>query len=239
MGNGTDDGPEQGGGGRLVATFDLYHPEFPLTPTLAALPNVEVRPELQPLVFVDVAPRTIFVSVSGAGRSDVEAALAADPTVTTAQRVDTVDGRDVYRIVAATKPRLPSPLADRGVRVLDATSSAGGWRLRVSFIDRGGVRAFVRIAREAGFEVTLVRLHPLAGGAGQSFGLTPDEYETLVHAYRRGYFESPRALTQSELAAELGISGSVLSRRLRHAFASLVQHTLTPDGPEPDSERDR
>ena len=46
-------------------------------------------------------------------------------------------------------------------------------------------------------------------------GLTDKQRECLRVALGEGYFDSPRGISQSELAAELGISSSALSRRLR------------------------
>jgi predicted DNA binding protein len=227
----------------LVATFDLYHPEFPLTPTLDALPELRLEPELQPVAILGATPRTMFVEATGAAVDAIADAMAADPTVEDATRVETGDGRTVFRVTVTSIPSLPATFLEQGVRVVAAHSSGSRWRVRVTVPTRTALREFVTAAREAGFDATLVRLHAAvaadaAGGPGR-FGLTADERETLAHAYEAGYFETPRVVSQSDLAADLGVSGSVLSRQLRRAFAKLVANALDPDGVPPTEDRDR
>jgi predicted DNA binding protein len=231
-------------GEALVATFDLYHPEFPLSPTLDALPELRLEPELQPVAILGTTQRTMFVEVTGATVDAVAEAMAADPTVEDATPVETGDGRTVFRVTVTSIPSLPATLLEEGVRVVAAHSSGGGWRVRLTFPDRQALQAFVTAAREAGFDATLVRLYTAVdggdAGAGRGpFGLTPDERETLAHAYETGYFETPRAISQSDLAAELDVSGSVLSRQLRRALAKLVANALDPDGNPRTGDHDR
>lgn len=54
-------------------------------------------------------------------------------------------------------------------------------------------------------------------------GLTHDQLETLKAAYRAGYFTVPQEATASEVAAELGVSQSTFSERLRHATDALLE----------------
>lgn len=54
--------------------------------------------------------------------------------------------------------------------------------------------------------------------------LTPEQQEVLVTAVSEGYFKIPRQTTTSELANQLGISPSAVSKRLRR-----VESTILPD----------
>jgi predicted DNA binding protein len=210
----------------LIAELDVYHESFTLVPTIEAVPEATVRPELQPLAMVTVEPLTVYFTVTGGDPDRVDAALEADPTVIQPTVVRTVDDRRTYRArLRESDVSLPEEIARSGLRVLDAVSHAPGWRLRVEFPDRDALASFVRTARGEGFHVSLVRLFADEEGDGDDDnrqGLTDAELETLRLASRRGYFEVPRRITQRELAAELGISGSVLSRRLRRIVSKLV-----------------
>ena len=66
----------------------------------------------------------------------------------------------------------------------------------------------------------------LEGEPAGRYGLTNDQYEVLAEAARMGYFEVPRAASQADVAAELGITASSLSERLRRAQAYLAETTL-------------
>lgn len=56
--------------------------------------------------------------------------------------------------------------------------------------------------------------------------LTEAERETLLAAYKAGYFEVPRRLRQSELAEELDKSTGALSTNLRRATQKLIEHHI-------------
>ena len=57
-------------------------------------------------------------------------------------------------------------------------------------------------------------------------GLTAKQWQTLELAYQRGYYETPRKTDLSTLAAELEISKSAVSQRLRGAEATLVESIM-------------
>jgi hypothetical protein len=59
--------------------------------------------------------------------------------------------------------------------------------------------------------------------------LTERQREVLETAYAMGYFERPRAANASEVADELGISGSTLAEHLRAAQRKVFQDLLDAD----------
>jgi len=63
-------------------------------------------------------------------------------------------------------------------------------------------------------------------------GLTDAQREAVRTAHRLGYFEIPRTATLSDVAAELGISASSCSERLRRAQTHLVE-THVEERPRP------
>jgi predicted DNA binding protein len=48
----------------------------------------------------------------------------------------------------------------------------------------------------------------------------------VLLAYERGYFDSPRQITQAELAAELDITRQSVSSRLQRGLRRLVGNTM-------------
>ena len=94
--------------------------------------------------------------------------------------------------------------------------------------DRDTVRAVVGELRETLDHVRLVRLAVVEGPEATEqvtfdlSALTPNQREGLELAVVRGYFDDDRDVELGELAAELEISKSALSQRLRAAQAKLV-----------------
>jgi predicted DNA binding protein len=56
--------------------------------------------------------------------------------------------------------------------------------------------------------------------------LTDRQWEVLVTAFERGYFEQPRRRTGEEIAAELGISSATFSQHLRAAQRAMLRVVL-------------
>lgn len=57
--------------------------------------------------------------------------------------------------------------------------------------------------------------------------VTAKQRQALELAHERGYYDRPRETDLSELAAELGISKSAVSQRLRAAEATIVDAVVT------------
>ena len=56
--------------------------------------------------------------------------------------------------------------------------------------------------------------------------LTDKQQATLIIAYNRGYFNSPRDITLEELGEELGITPQAVSSRLRRGMSQILGNTL-------------
>lgn len=211
---------------RLIAEVTLVHPELVLTPTIQAVPEVTTELEYQTIA----APGEyyLFFKAYGGGFDEFEVALADDPTVSEPTVV--IDGGDfrVYRMRLTSAERLVLPkAASLGIRVLHATSGRGGWIAALEAPEIDHLRAFREVCLDHDVAFTVDRLyHAGDEPAGDQFGLTPLQTETLVAAFELGYFETPRAASVEDLADALGVSSSAVSDRLRRALGTLVEQTL-------------
>ncbi|TKX81158.1 helix-turn-helix domain-containing protein [Halorubrum sp. SD626R] len=104
-----------------------------------------------------------------------------------------------------------------------------GTVLVTSYVDdRDAVREVVAALREALDRVRLVRLAVVSGPESTEqatvnlSALTPKQREGMELAVVRGYFDDGADVSLGDLAAELSISKSALSQRLRGAQAKLV-----------------
>lgn len=155
-----------------------------------------------------------------------------DPLV---ERPRIVDDFGEQRLVAFDWRVDRDPLFDgvfrSGVAVLGASGREGTWTFEFRFDGYSDLESFRDHCAEAGIDLDLVRMHsPSAPESNLSYGLTDPQYEALVLAVDRGYYDVPRRCTTAELAADLGISDQAVSERLRRGVAALVQHTIHPGG---------
>lgn len=105
-----------------------------------------------------------------------------------------------------------------------------GWRQTGWFADRDAFKKFSSFwQRNAGFQ--LHRLTRDGESEPPGNGLTDRQYEALRIAYELGYFTIPRDASLEDVAAELDISPSSVSERLRRAQTQLIEETVAPTWP--------
>ncbi|THE66543.1 bacterio-opsin activator [Salinadaptatus halalkaliphilus] len=69
--------------------------------------------------------------------------------------------------------------------------------------------------------------HPRQSAIAVDIGtLTPKQWKALKLAYDGGYYDQPRSTDLETIAAELSISKSAVSQRLRAAEATIVEGVL-------------
>lgn len=110
--------------------------------------------------------------------------------------------------------------------ILTAVGTADGWNFRVRAEDRDRLRAFQRIFAEQDIPVQLRRIYSFAEMVEGERPLTPEQRETLIAAYRNGYFEQPGQITQAELGDHFGVTGRAISNRLRRGMRNLIASAL-------------
>jgi len=221
----------------LVAEYEITCDGLPFVEVAAAVPEATLEVELHPseewytafVVSVVEGPtgevERAFESASFVAAYDpVERAEEArrywvDPAVGMETRLgDHVDDVAELRALAETDASIER------IRVTPTGWVQAGW-----FADRATVAEFRSFwERNAGFD--LRRLTP-AGDGDPADGLTAAQREALRTAHRLGYFEVPRAASLDEVAAELGITASSCSERLRRAQGRLVESTVAAPSP--------
>lgn len=105
-----------------------------------------------------------------------------------------------------------------------------GWIQSGWFRDRAVLDEFRTFWQRNG-EFTLRRLTYDGEAEEAGDGLTDHQREALRIAYEMGHFDIPRTATLDEVAAELGITASSLSERLRRAQTHLIETTVASTWP--------
>lgn len=205
--------------------LSVQDPELVLYRTAEALPGATLDFEYQQSAS---AHGRAFLTVTDAEKANVDEALAEDPTVSDVLFVGEIGNRLVYRFtVVDCVDLVPAAITDVGVHILSLVAVGCAWRVKLHAPSRDALQSLTEHYHGHDISFHLKRLHrAMDTDHGYETYLTPTQRRTLVTAYRGGYFEVPRDITQGELAAELGLSRSGLSQRLRRATGKLVEFLL-------------
>jgi predicted DNA binding protein len=176
--------------------------------------------------------RLLVFSVRGERLDGFDRSITEDHTVSNPLVIAGSSGRRIYRVeltdnAVSVRPRL----VEAGGHATTVEIREGNWDISAQFAARETLSNFRRYC--AG-EAISFRLHKLClvdeEGNREGGRLTPNQRETLQSAYRAGYFEVPRGITQTELAELLDVSPSAVSQRVRRAIDRLVaQQTWSGD----------
>lgn len=209
----------------IIAEFRLSGAPLVLMPSAQAAPEMTLRREWS---FADEdADPVMFVWASGGDFEAFETALADDPTVRDHERIDDEGDQRLYRVVINRDISTnPAPI-DRatGASRLSIETTAEGAVLEVRLPDRDVLQEYVRLLREEGFDVELLRAHP-ANQPEERFGLSEKQAEALETAHANGYFEVPRQTDLETLSGELGVSEQALSERIRRGLSTVLDGTV-------------
>jgi hypothetical protein len=220
----------------VIVTVTLPAAEF--TPGAALAADAGLRARLERVV--PVGDRFVpYVWVADDDLGTVEGALAAAADVEAFTVVDELDGEALVRVewAGGMDGLLDAIAATEGV-LLEAVGEGERWRLQLRFPDHDRLTAFYRRCADDDIPLEVERVHNpgVPSTDDPSADLTDPQRETLELAFDRGYFEVPRRTNVVELAAELGISDSAVSQRLRRGIAGLLLATLPDTGEQHGTE---
>ena len=208
-----------------IAEVEVPTQRFALGETLSAVPDATFE-----LVRVVAHDQSITIPYLWAMTRDLpglEAALAEDSTVADVELLDEYDGEYLLRMDWVYRTRvLVRILTEDHATVLNARGSSDGWIFRVLFPDRESLSATHDFFSHSEFEVSIRAIYEMDETRHGRFGLTEEQYTTLVTALDRGYYEIPREIDIEGLAAEFGISHQAVSERLRRAHKTFIKNAL-------------
>lgn len=167
-----------------------------------------------------------------------ESALQTDPDVKDYDSLTEIQTRRLYRLTiaeeAADKVLYPKAV-ESDIVYLDVTGTHERTHFRVRAPTLEAVQDIRQTCRERGIPFHLQRLYrEEPDEPADKFELTSSQYEVLVRAHKRGYFEQPRCVTLEELAEEFSVSSSALGRRMRRAMDALIDQTLRSNTDDAD-----
>lgn len=190
------------------------------------VPNL--RFEMIQSVAADRAVSMTYVRVWGAPREEIEAAFDSDPSVDNFEAVSQRAESWLYEI-AWDSTRLfvlREIIFQRDGQIISACGQDDEWVLRLLVLDRDDISKVVDDTTSHDFSVDVARITKMDSQTASPGELTEEQYETLLMAVEKGYFEIPRRTTMEELAEEFGISHQALSERLRRGHRMLIESAL-------------
>lgn len=217
----TDDDALVGGYG-IVAEIRLAHPDLILAPTIDAVSEVTVRPDVQG--YTPESP--LYVTVSGDEFERFESALSTDNTVFSPTLVDRSAGRRVYAVEPQRESIVLSTVFSTDAYLVEMRSGNAGWILRMRVPSRATLSALRDRMRDEDVTFEVRRILDVDSAADESEDtLTGRQRDVLLTAFHAGYYEVPRECTQSELAEGLDVSTAAVSQRVRRATKRLLETT--------------
>lgn len=135
---------------------------------------------------------------------------------------ESTDGWKLYRIGLPIEETDYRAWAERGCALLGCTLDAGGTFVRMRFPNREALVAYRRHCRERDRSFELRELTATNGRPEGHDVLTPPQRALLTAAIEGGYFEIPRGIAMSDLAARFDISDQAASERLRRALSNTL-----------------
>lgn len=221
----------------IVTTVRFAHERGALAHTLEVLPEADVR------VVRDTGTdpeHDMYIFRFGGGEwEEIEGALEEDPSVAEWYLMPEYENEHLLGIEFTSETKLLAPkLTEAQGFSIEARRSAPGtggfgWRERWLLPDREALNTVWESAREEGFDFEILTLRRFSSRETEvGDNLTAQQEETLLMAYREGYFDEPREISLEELADLLDLSPTAVGGRLRRGMKALVEATLADENAE-------
>jgi predicted DNA binding protein len=208
----------------VIAELSVPADDFPLGRAFEVTPNMQV--ELERIVPTEHAVLPFFW-VWG---DDVDAFLAEvrdEDGIDQIEVLDRVEHGALVRAGWTERTGLVEGIIESRATLLEIRRQDGIWLFRLRSPDRDAVADLQRYCADHDIDLTLNWIHTLTEvEAGNQYGLTDDQRQTIRAAFSAGYFDDPRETTLEELAEQFEVSSRAVSKRMRRGLRNLVAATV-------------
>ncbi len=156
--------------------------------------------------------------------------LRDDTDIVSVVEADRIGGEALVRIEEASDfDGLLAAIVRSQSAVLHAVGATDQWTFQLRFTGQRQLAAFYQRCARRDIDLSLQRVYNpgLPGNPNFEFHLTTLQRETLLAALDAGYFSVPRRTNLVELAAEMDVSDTAISQRLRRGMSTLVEATIS------------
>lgn len=212
----------------LVAEFTIPPRALPVGETLVANPGTRI--EIERIVPTQESALPFFW-VWGEQPEEFMDEAEAEPNMAEVNLLERVTDGALFHAEWTPNAELIQGIKRLNATIIEATGTADHWRFEVRTAEQAAFREFQEIFEDHDIPVALEQLYDLAELVeSESQVVTTEQRETLLTAYREGYFEKPRQTTQEELSEHFDVSSRAISDRLRRGTRNLIATTLLPSG---------
>ncbi|WP_458189936.1 helix-turn-helix domain-containing protein [Haladaptatus sp. NG-WS-4] len=211
-----------------IAIVRLPAAGFALESTLDRIPEVDFEVERVVAHESRSVMPYVWATAESVDADTLLSVLEDDPTTDQVELLIDGDGEWLYRMewVGKTEFVVHVLVVEKGT-IIGANGKGDEWRLRILFPDREALGQTYEFCEENDIPLEIEQIYRLDESPRRAkFALTEEQYETLVMAIERGYYDIPRRVSGEELADGLGISHQALSERLRRAYKNLISNAL-------------
>lgn len=209
-----------------VTQISIPAAEFALGPTFERVPDVEI--EFDRAVARDGTRPLPYLWAHGVDSDRLIEALQADPTVADAESLADFGEQGFYLIewADATYGTIDR-LLEENASILSASGIEGRWSMELLFPDRDDLSEFYSARSDDGPSFEVLSIETMDSSPRQDHhGLTDKQRNALLAAINAGYYDVPRGISMSDLAAELDVSHQALSERLRRGTKRLIEDSF-------------
>lgn len=206
--------------------------EFALQRTLEAGTGVEFEVVR---VVEDGTDRVMpFLWASADEMDELPDLLEADPSTRNVETLTELDDELLVRMEWIAHIRvILYIMLEEDASILSAYGKGREWQFRILFPEHDSVSTTHDFCAEYDIDLTFEGIYELSESLRRGkYGLTEDQYETLLSAYEAGYYEIPRDTSLTDLAEDREISHQALSERIRRGHGELIETALRPDPDE-------
>ncbi|EMA27780.1 helix-turn-helix domain-containing protein [Haloarcula japonica] len=210
----------------ITTKIHIEHERLALVPTLQNLEDIAIRVITQGNT--DPGSTVFPFLIKYRDRDRLEEMLDVDPTVQSYELVDWTDQTGIYYIEHTPETKLiSSVVTDVNGFLVHTETKGNGWLVRLLLPDREALNTIWEYANENDISLDIIEIYGNTDTGGESsYGLTDEQRTALTTAYENGYFGEPRDISLNEVAAEIGLSSTAMSGRLRRGMRNLIAATI-------------
>ena len=212
----------------IEASFMVENSEFPLSAVFEELSSVTI--ELDRVVPTTTTAIPYFWIYSD-DTTQLTTELSDDIAINQVTVIDQVETGMLVRVDwNLDHESVLTAIINTDVTLLSGRGEGGQWSFDLRARNRSVLAAFQTYCRNNNLSITLSQLHsitPLKNG--RPYNLTAKQQRALELLYTRGYFDSPRGVSQQEVSEDLGITRQAVSTLLQRGIRQLIANTLAPD----------
>jgi hypothetical protein len=213
----------------VIVELSIPDEEFLLGRVLADPPGMRI--ELERIVpTVDaVIP---FLWVRGEDHESFERRVGERDAIGSFQALDRPGEWVLYRTEWADEPFSLLAIINESRGVILEGIGNDGWTFRLRFPNHDALSTFYNHCMEQDINIHIDRSYTLTEKTefGHQFGLSRQQREALILAFRTGYFDSPSQTSLAAIAEKFDISEQAVSDRIRRGNRKILREALFPSG---------